>query len=213
MYKEKLFWAVLILLITGTAANAQRTWFDMEMTKDISKKFEISLCPAIRFKEGFDFNEYFLEPAVKYEFNKYFSLGANYRLGNNLDKNGDAHWYGRYALEAKTGYKWNQLEIQFRLRYTNFDDFSREKDQNLKYLRLKFQLEYEIRKFDLKPYTLYEFYRDLDEADFTKARWEGGLEYKINKHHRVGTYFRLNDYLTVDTESIKIIGVSYKLKL
>lgn len=210
---KKVIVNLLILLATASVAQAQRTWFDFEISKSLNKKLEIALAPEIRFKENFELHEYFFEPKIEYKFNKYFALGANYRFGNNPDKDGNAQWFGRYSLDAKTGYDWKKLEAQFRLRYANSDDFSDDEDERTNYLRFKFQLEYDFKKLDLKPYVAYELYRNLTEGDFTKARWESGLEYKINKHHRVGAYFRLNDYLVDDEESIKIIGLSYKFKL
>ncbi|WP_167619447.1 DUF2490 domain-containing protein [Maribellus sediminis] len=204
--------ALFLAIVSITTVNAQRSWFEFEISKELSDKLEISLAPEIRFKENFELQQYFFEPKIEYSFNKYFSLGANYRVGNNPDKDGNAQWFGRYAVEGKTKYDWKKLEAQFRLRYTNFDDFGGEESDRSNYLRMKFQLEYDIKKLDLKPYALYEVYRNLAQGDFTKARWEGGLQYKINKHHRVGAYFRFNDYLVNDDESVKILGLAYKYK-
>ena len=210
---KKVVWSLLVLMLAGLSVQAQRTWFEFEVSKSLGEKLEIALAPEIRFKEKFELHEYFFEPKIEYKFNKYFALGANYRFGNNPDKDGNAQWFGRYALEAKTGYEIKNLEAQFRLRYTNYDDFGGDDGDRTNYLRFKFQLEYDIKKLDLKPYVAYELYRNLGEGEFTKARWETGLDYKINKHHRVGAYFRLNNYLVEDEESVKIIGLSYKFKI
>lgn len=210
---KKILWSLLTLLLAGISAQAQRTWFEFEISKSLGEKLEIALAPEIRFKEKFELQQYFFEPKIEYKFNKLFALGANYRVGNNPDKDGNAQWFGRYALEAKTGYDWKKLEAQLRIRYTNFDDFGSDNEDSSNYLRFKFQLEYDIEKIDVKPYVAYELYRSLVDKINEKARWEGGLDYKINKHHRVGAYFRLSDYLTNDSESLKIIGLSYKFKL
>jgi len=203
---------ILILLATISVSEAQNTWFEVEISKSLSKKLDVALAPQIRFKDNFELQEYFFEPKIEYKFNKYFALGVNYRLGNNPDKDGNAQWYGRYGFDAKTGYDWKRLEASFRLRYTNTDDFGENADERINYLRFKFQLEYDIKKIDLKPYIAYEVYRNLGEGEYTKARLETGLEYKINKHHRVGAYYRVNNYLTTDDENVKIIGLSYKFK-
>ncbi|WP_340113764.1 DUF2490 domain-containing protein [Maribellus mangrovi] len=208
----KWIYTLVLIAIGFISAQAQRTWFEFEISKELSKKLEISLAPEIRFKENFELHEYFFEPKIEYDLNKYFSLGANYRFGNNPDKDGNAQWFGRYAVEGKAGYEWKDLEAQFRLRYTNSDDFGGDDNDRSNYLRMKFQLEYEIGKTDLKPYALCELYRNLRLGEYSKARWEGGLKYKINKHHRVGAYFRLNDYLVEDDESIKILGLAYNYK-
>lgn len=191
---------------------AQRTWFEIEVEKDIGDNLEVSFSPEVRLKEGMELNEYFFEPAVRYDFNDYFSLGANYRFGNNLTNDGKSQWFGRYAFDARTGYEWERLTARFRVRFSNFEDFGDDEDENEKYLRFRFKLDYEIKKIDLTPYFLLEFYRNLALKEFRKTRWESGIEYKINKHHEVGIYYRLNDY-TYDKESISIIGLTYKLSL
>ncbi|MCK3685869.1 DUF2490 domain-containing protein [Maribellus sp. YY47] len=208
---KKLFYTVVLVAVSSVAAMAQQTWFEFDVSKELGDKLEISLAPELRFDEDFKLDEYFFEPGVAYAFNDYFALGGSYRLGNNQNKKGEDRWYGRFAFDAKTAYKWNNLQAKLRLRYTNSDDFTENEKTN--YFRAKFDLEYAIKKLDLEPYVAYELYRDLDAGEYSKARWESGLQYKINKHHRVGAYFRLNDYLHSDKASVKIIGLSYKLKL
>jgi|GEM_PF-928655 len=198
-----------VILLISSAAWGQRMWFEFGIAKSISDKFEISLDPEVRFKEGFDLNEYFIEPGMEYEFVKYFSIGASYRVGNNLKKDGSAQWFGRYALDAKSEYDWKRLETQLRIRYTNYDDLIGENSDKVNYLRFKLKLEYDLNGTDFRPYAVYEIYRNLQENEFTKTRWEAGAEYKISKHHAVGAYFRLNDYRD-DEDSVKIIGITYK---
>jgi len=208
---RKLLYTAIVMVVASFAAKAQQTWFELEASKDLGEKFQIFIAPEFRYNEGFKLDEYFVEPGVEYKFSDYFSLLGSYRIGNNQNKKGEDRWFGRFAIDAKTGYGWKNLEAKLRLRYTNADDFT--VDEKTNYFRTKLELEYSIKKLDLKPYFDYEFYRDLDAGEFTKARWEAGLQYKISKHHRVGAYFRLNDYLHSDKETIKIIGLSYKFKL
>jgi len=208
---RKLVYTAILMAITSVAAIAQQTWYELEVSKKIGDNFEIFIAPEFRFSEDFELDEYFFEPGVEYKFNDYFALGGSYRLGNNQNKKGEDRWYGRFAFDAKTGYEWKNLQAKLRLRYTNSDDFT--EDVKTSYFRTKFDLEYAIKKLNLEPYIAYELYRDLDAGEYSKARWESGLQYKINRHHRVGAYFRLNEYLHSDKESIKIIGLSYKLKL
>ena len=132
---------------------------------------------------------------LEYKLNKYFATGASYRLGNNLNKKGEAKTFGRFALDAKTGYEWEKSEIQFRLRYTNDDDFNSD-NSNENYFRFRLKYNYSVKKLNLKPYAICELYRSLEQKEFDKARYEAGLEYKISKKHRIGTFYRVHDYLT-----------------
>ncbi len=210
--KRHLILSIFILCLLSATALAQRTWLELEVSKNITDKLELSLSPEVRFKEKLELTEYFFEPGIEYKFNDYFLLGGKYRLGNNLKKNGGSRFYGRFALDAKTKHKWGKLETQLRLRYTNCDDFSDDNNDKTNYLRLRLKIGYSLKKLALDPYATYEIYRDIDDKEYDKSRWETGLDHKINKHHRVGAFFRINDYFS-GKGSVKIIGVAYKLKL
>lgn len=206
----------LILLLSisfiGFQAFSQRTWFDAEFSTEIVNNLELSVAPELRFKEEFELKEYFLQTALEYKFNKYFSLAAGYRFGYNINGDDEHESFGRFHFDAKTDVKWNNFQPKFRLRFTNADDFSDE-NENVNYLRYKVELEYKIKKFDLEPYVLTEWYQDLDAKEFSKLRFESGMMYKINKHHKIGVYYRLNHYLNSDKDNRNIVGLSYKFKL
>ncbi|MFV0592476.1 MAG: DUF2490 domain-containing protein [Draconibacterium sp.] len=208
---RKLLYTAVLVAATSFTVLAQQTWLELEATKQLGEKFEIFLAPELRYTENFKLDEYFIEPGVEYKFNDYFAMVGSYRIGNNLNKKGEDRWFGRFAVDAKTGYEWRNLEAKLRFRYTNSDDFTG--DEKTNYFRTKLELEYSIKRPGLQPYFAYEFYRDLDVGEFSKDRWETGIQYKINRHHRVSAYFRLNDYLHSDKETIKIVGLCYKLKL
>lgn len=206
----------LILLLSisfiGFQAFSQRTWFDAEFSTEIVNNLELSVAPELRFKEEFELKEYFLQTALEYKFNKYFSLAAGYRFGYNINGDDEHESFGRFHFDAKTDVKWNNFQPKFRLRFTNADDFSDE-NENVNYLRYKVELEYKIKKLDLEPYVLTEWYQDLDAKEFSKLRFESGMMYKINKHHKIGVYYRLNHYLNSDKDNRNIVGLSYKFKL
>lgn len=191
---------------------AQHTWIEADFSTDIWKKLELSVSPQVRFKEGFELNEYFIESGLEYEFHKYFQLGAGYRFGFNINKKGKHESFGRFHVDAKTEYKVKNFNPKFRLRYTNADDFG-DDNEAINYLRYKLELEYGLKKLNMEPYILYEWYQDLHAKDFIKTRFESGIVQKINKHHKVGAYFRNNNYLNSEKESINIIGVLYKFSL
>ncbi len=208
---KKLFLSISLALLFSQAFS-QRTWFDAEFSTEIVKDLEFSVSPEIRFKENFELNEYFLQTALEYKFHKYFSLGAGYRYGYNINGDDEHESFGRFNVDAKTGFKWKNFKPKFRLRFTNADDFADENEAT-NYLRYKFLLEYKIKKLDLEPYIATEWYHDLDAGEFSKQRLEGGLMYKVNKHHKIGAYYRVNKYLNSTKDNKNIIGLSYKFSL
>lgn len=201
-----------LLIFIGKLTLAQRTWIETEFSINLLKKLEFSLSPEVRFKHGFELKEYFIEPSLEYKFSNYFRLATAYRLGYNINKKDEHEPYGRFRFDAKTGFKWRNFNPKFRLRYTNADDFS-DDNENIKYLRYKLKLEYKLKALKTEPYLLYEWYHDLDKKEISKGRFETGLLFKVNQHHKIGGYYRNNNYLTSDKEVINIGGVVYKFKL
>lgn len=208
---KKAYLILAILFAVYEVSVAQRSYFEFKLSKEIFKDFELSIQPQIRFSEGFNLKKYFADLEADYEFNKYFSAGATYRFGTNITKNDNIEFFGRFAIDAKTGFKWHHFEPKFRLRYTNEnDDFSDDDEENANFLRYKIELEYHVKKLDLSPYIYTEFYQNLTENNWDKIRYEGGLDYKINKHNKIGAFYRIN---TTGKDPVQIIGISYKLKL
>lgn len=208
---KKLFFSISITLIFYQAFS-QHTWFDADFSTEIAKDLEFSLSPEIRFKDNFELNEYFLQTGMEYKFSKYFKLGAGYRFGYNINGDDEHKSFGRFHVDAKTGFKWKNFNPKFRLRFTNADDFADENEAT-NYLRYKLELEYKIKKLNLEPYLLNEWYHDLEAKEFSKSRFEGGLKYKINKHHKIGAYYRVNNYLNRTKDNRNILGLSYKFSL
>ncbi len=208
MRKSILLLIFMTVLITVT--QAQQTWIDTEISKEAGKKLEFFIAPQIRFDEGFSTDEYFLDAGMEYKLHKHLRLGTQYRLGNKMTKNNEAEGFGRFAIDAKTGFKWNNFEPGFRLRFTNSDDFADDEKKN--YLRYRFGLEYHWKTWNLKPYAAFEVYQNLTESDFDKRKYEAGVMYKICKHHQIGSYWRVNENLNKN-KSEAVIGISYKLNL
>ncbi|MEN6453474.1 MAG: DUF2490 domain-containing protein [Prolixibacteraceae bacterium] len=201
---------LLVFLPACPAALAQQTWIDAQISKEAGKKLEFFIAPQIRFDEGFSTDEYFLDGGMEYKLHKYLKFGTQYRLGNKINKNNEAKGFGRFAIDAKTSFKWNNFEPGFRLRFTNSDDFADDEKKN--YLRYKFGLEYHWKNWNLKPYAAFELYQNLTGSDFDKRKYEAGVMYKISKHHQIGSYWRVNENLNKN-KSESVIGISYKLNL
>ncbi len=207
---------IILTVIFNTIAlilPAQRTYFETEISGELFKNIEISLSPQVRFREEFDLKEYLFDAGADYKISKYLSLGTSYRLGTNISRDDEKTTFGRWSFDAKTSVKLNSLKPSFRLRYTNGnEDFGDDSEENEQYLRYKLELAYSLSSLNISPYVYTEYFQNIagDNLDYT--RFEGGLDYKLGKHHKLGAYFRTN--VESDSKEIqRIIGLSYKFKL
>lgn len=80
-------------------------------------------------------------------------------------------------------------------------------------LRSRLQVEYDIKGVPFEPYASVEMHNDLNGFNIKKMRYTIGGDYKINKKHSVGLYYRYQDFTGSDEgESTHILGVGYKFK-
>ena len=80
-------------------------------------------------------------------------------------------------------------------------------------LRSRLQVEYDIKGVPFEPYASVEMYNDFDGFKIKKMRYTIGGDYKINKQHSIGLYYRHQDFSGDDEgESTHILGVGYKFK-
>ena len=52
---------------------------------------------------------------------------------------------------------------------------------------------------------------NLKESNLYKQRFDIGVQRKIGDYHRVGLYYRLQDYFN-DKTSVNILGIDYRFK-
>ncbi|HKJ78176.1 MAG TPA: DUF2490 domain-containing protein [Prolixibacteraceae bacterium] len=185
------------------------TWIELEFTKEFLKDFEFSLIPEIRFEDNFKLDEYMIEGELGYEPFKFLDFSVAYRLGTNV-KNGEDEREQRFALDVGLENDFDRLEVSLRNRFTKSME-SDDEDPGF-YYRPRVKLEYNIKGNKITPFASYELFRNLDHNEFDKQRFDVGATREIAKIHRVGIYYRLQDYI-YDRSSIHIVGIEYRLKI
>ena len=70
-------------------------------------------------------------------------------------------------------------------------------------------MEYNIKGNKITPFVSYELFRNLNENEFDKGRFDIGATRELGKIHRVGIYYRLQDYFS-DRNSLNIPGIEYR---
>ena len=205
----------LILFILGTKIspaqdNEWNTWGSIKFSKDIGEKFNFSLTPELRFTDQFDIDEYLVEAGLEYQPVKFLELGAQYRFLINERETKSTEYFHRVAFDAKGKYEIKRFNFQLRTRYTNYNEFDSD-DDNETYLRYRLKTEYNLKKSKLTPVVSIELFHQLKDKEINKIRYSLGAEYKINKHHAIGLNYHIQDYLNKDYQK-NILALEYKIK-
>jgi hypothetical protein len=204
---------LILICATFLSANAKTkkfgTWVELEFSKVFLKDFEFSFVPEIRLQDDFTVDEYMFDGVLSYEPWKFLKLSAAYRINTNVKKKEDETKH-RLTFDVRGKEKVGRLEASLRIRYTNYTD--QMDDAPGKFIRPRIKLEYDIKGNKIRPFASYELFRNITDKDFQKARFSVGFTRKMGDLHRIGLYYRLQDYFSV-RNSVHIVGIEYRLKI
>lgn len=215
----------ILIILTIKKSNAQEThvvsdleqWTSIGLSKKINKHWKISLDQEFRFTNNISkFDTYFTDLGIDYKFNKHFSIGANYRFYQN--KNSENQFQTQHRLSGDFEYrqKINRFSLSYRIRLQNKDEdfFTSSTNKNLKNLRNKFSVNYNINNFKLDPFFDIELYRQvekLNSTELSKLRWTIGLEYPLKNLGDLQLFYRIDNELNQSyNKDTYIVGLGYK---
>lgn len=202
---------VFVIAFTSVQAKTEKfgTWIELEFTKKFLKDFEFSIIPEFRLQDNFTMDEYIFEGKLSYEPFKYLDLAASYRLNTNVKTKGNEVSHS-LVFDATGKIKIERFKASLRTRFSNETD-SGDNPLSVYYFRPRIKLQYNIRKTKIEPYISYELFQNLKEKDLYKGRFDAGLSRDIGKMHKVGLYYRLQDYFDL-RDTIHILGINYQFK-
>lgn len=211
---KRILFLFFILLISVSIVQAKTkefgTWMEFEFSKEIFKKFEISLIPEIRLQDDFTVDEYLIDGKLSFEPVKFLNFAVAYRINTNVKNKGN-ETSKRFALDATGKQEFERFEASLRTRYTNFTEVE-EGDSKSNYFRPRLKLKYDIKGNKIRPFISYELFRNTTKKETRKGRLDVGFTRKLGDLHRIGIYYRLQDYFD-DSNSIHILGIDYRLKI
>lgn len=197
----------LFIFSSGLSQTNFGTWIEFEISKKIVKDLDFSFIPEVRFNNDFSVDEYILEGKLNYELFKFFEIGGSYRYNTEVKEKGNEISHSAVLdLTGKTDF--DRFDASLRTRFTNDSDGD---ELRTFYFRPRAKLSYNIKGSKLEPYTSYELFMNLKENDFYKQRFDFGIQRRIGDYHRVGLYYRLQDYFN-DKTSLSILGIDYRIK-
>lgn len=184
------------------------TWIELEFTKKIFKDFEFSIIPEVRFQDDFTIDKYQFDAKLGYEPFKFLNLAVAYRIKTNVKGKGN-ETTNRFVFDITGKEDFGRVGASLRTRVTNYSD---DADIKTTFIRPRIKLVYDIKGNKIAPFTSYELFRDIGMKEWQKSRFDIGFTRKMGKLHRVGIYYRLQDYFT-NRNSINILGIDYRLKI
>jgi hypothetical protein len=201
---------VLLFLVSSTGFSQTKkfgTWIEFEFNKKIIKDLEFSFIPEVRFNDNFSVDEYILEGKLNYELFKFLELAGSYRYNTEIkDNQNEIAHSAVFNITGKTGF--DRFDASLRTRLTNDSDGD---ELRTFYFRPRAKLNYNIKGSKLEPYSSYELFINLRENELFKHRFDVGVKRKLGDNHRIGIYYRLQDYFT-DKTSVNILGIDYRFK-
>lgn len=205
---------IVLLILTGLGAAQAKTekfgtWVELEFAKKFFKKFEFSFIPDVRFQDDFTVDKYQFDGKLSYEPIKFLEFAAIYRVKTNV-KNKENEVTHRMVLDATGKVEIGRFKPSFRARYVSYHNVD---DEKVSTLRPRIKVVYDIKGNKIAPYTSYELFQNLVTNELEKGRFDVGCTRKIGKLHRIGVYYRLQDYYNSNNNSLNILGIDYRFKI
>ena len=120
---------------------------------------------------------------ARYRFNKHFNVGTEYRYANRGANRADRQ---RFLLIGRAGTTWKRFEFDYRfIHQWVFLD----RDRVRTFLRNRFSVGYNIRKWKLDPSFDVEFFTRTDQPqgwNHVGTRYRLGTDIKVGKGHYLG---------------------------
>jgi len=172
-------------------------WGDVSAKYKINKKIRVSGELGLRSRENSQFlKQSYAEFGVKYKINKRFVLGSKYRYADYYyQSKTPAH---RFSFDAAYNVKWKRIRFTVRERYQQtwyISDFKNKYD--VKELRSRFMLTYDIKKSKIEPFMSMEHYLGLSGKYYLSTaqnRWTLGLEFPVSKFSSLQIAYRIGKY-------------------
>ena len=195
-------------------------WTTISLEKNFTKRFSVGLDQEVRLKENVtQLDQTFTNLGVNYKLFKFLKLSGTYRFTQKYMLDESISFRHRFFFDITLRHKFNPIIVIFRSRIQTqvranesgpgslFEDMNRNK------LQLKLDLDKRYQ-----PYVAAEMYyqlRDPKNAEnrynFNNMRYQAGVDYEINRVHKIGAYFLHQREMNVAREPFYdyVIGLEY----
>lgn len=199
-------------------------WNTLSFDYGLSKHWSIIGAEEVRIKENYSrLNLLYTNIGLEYVMNKYFKTSLVYR---NIEKyNNDNTFIIRHRLmwDATLKYRFNRVGFAYRHRLQKeYRALLSSETGSLPewYSRNKFSVEYQVNKqwdsyaaIELR-YQIHDPRNVESEHTWHRARYQFGVDYRLNKFSKVGAYYLIQRVWNVpNRENLFITGLEYSISL
>jgi hypothetical protein len=215
----------LLFLMVSPKAGAQeqdfRTWWEAEVSKDLTKDLQASLDFSQRFRyNSLRYDRTLLTASLEYELFRNFEVDAGYRF--YVLQNNRMQLSTKYRIHGDLSYSVDiesfQIQLRERVQY-GFDDFQTIDilDDNNLTNRNKLTVDYDIFGSPITLFGAYELFTDignLSAIEISGHRLEVGIQYALSFRSQVDISYMFDKEVNRSnplTSHVIVIGFGYDL--
>jgi len=216
---------ILLLVLIVPKAHGQeqdfRTWWEVDISKDLTNDLQASLDFSQRFRaNSLQYDRSLVTAGLEYELFKNFEIEAGYRF--YVVRNDRMQLTTKYRINGDVSYSVDlaAFEIQFRERVQyGFDDFSTIEvfADNKLTNRNKLTLEYDLFASPLTLFGSYELFTDISNIssiEISDHRAELGVEYALTFKSQLSLSYMFDTEVNTSnplTAHVIVVGFGYDL--
>ena len=216
---------VLLAVILSPLLRAQDNtdfglWYTFKTDKNLYKGLRADFEACLRTDQGGSHTDsWYLEPGLRYKFNKYFAAGIYYRFIQKAENDGQMHARHRIAGQLKGDLPIQRFTLSVRYRVqeqTKTYIKDPEDEVPVWFSRTGFEIDYDVPDLPIKPYASVELFSQMgvnNDIAFEDVRYTAGAEYKLFKRHTVGLEYIRHLSKISNPETRNIISVVYSFGL
>lgn len=224
----KQFSLLVTCIFAGVFLHAQTSdfgmWNTFSVNKEITKKFTVGIDQELRLRDNLStVHLLYTNVGASYKLSDYFKIGVVYRFIDRHKE--DLTWGIRHRIYTDLTFKVKpgKFSIGYRARFQaewRAQGYTGEYGKIPEiFMRNQVKVAYKASD-DLEPYAGIEVRWQLQNPripyhqSIDRGRYFAGVNYEINKHNTVGTYFLIQKEVNVvNRQSLFIWGLEYTINL
>lgn len=216
---------LVLLLLAPVICQSQDTfnsyWGGLEIEKELSKDFSLEFEEEFRYylNQG-EVDRLMTSLGGSYSINKWLKSGMGYTwiFDHNYKKD---YFSNRHRINAYVKIKKTFGNFSFSLREKFQIDFRDESKEDVdynphNYLRTKFELNYHLKNFKIKPFISAQFRYQVNNPEGNEiddVRYAFGIEYSFSKKIEFQAFYQVDKELNVKKpDTNRIFGTTLKFK-